>query len=139
MNQTTFHNTKFPPTIGDFVSLRGKHPDIRVGGAPQRQTRLFRRGFRQRNVHGLLLELGRVVVIVFYIDVEAERKPGQGALGHAGVVRLQFAVERLAGEEDAGVVDAEVVASAAVDADQFERRREELRRETDADLTNARV
>ena len=50
-----------------------------------------------------------------------------------------LAVERGGGEEDAGVVDAEVVAAAPVDADQVERRGEQLGGKTNADHTHAGV
>ena len=61
------------------------------------------------------------------------------ALGHARVVGPGLAVERGGGEEDAGVIDAEVVAAAAVHADQVERRRKQLRGKTNADHTHAGV
>ena len=126
-------------TLGDFVSLRGEHADIWVGGASERETRLDGRRFRERNVDAFALKLGRIVILIFDDDVEAERKARLLTLRHAGEVGLRFPVQRAFREEEAGVVDEEIVASAAVDADQFERRRKELRRKSDSDATNPSV
>ena len=80
------------------------------------------RGFRERNVDRFALKVGRIVVFVLDVDVETQGKPSLYALRHAGEVGFDLSVERRSGKKDAGIVDEEIVASAAVDADQVEGR-----------------